>query len=189
MSSEARPSNFEIIYENYVFTFISKFTSAQDYQLVFLTSTKLIDSIKSTDPTDIKELIFARSKSECGFWRLCTALPENVGNNFYLEKGPQYTMSTFIIIEVQLYLDSILDDLPIDESPHQDKQFCQQNFSEIYEAINNRPRMINNELGITYITTIGLYDDEKNLVAVAKLSKPIKKTIEKEMVIKIRIRY
>ena len=111
MSSEARPSNFEIIYENYVFTFISKFTSAQDYQLVFLTSTKLIDSIKSTDPTDIKELIFARSKSECGFWRLCTALPENVGNNFYLEKGPQYTMSTFIIIELQLYLDSILDSL------------------------------------------------------------------------------
>ena len=52
-----------------------------------------------------------------------------------------------------------------------------------------KPRMINNELGITYITTIGLYDDEKNLVAVAKLSKPIKKTIEKEMVIKIRIRY
>lgn len=146
MSSEAtRPSNFEITYENYIFTFISKFTTVQDYQLVFLTSTKMIDSIKSTDPADIKELIFARSKSECGFWRLCTASPENVGNNFYLEKGPQYTMSSFIIIELQLYLDSILDDLPIDESPQEDKRFCQQNFFEIYDAINNRPRMIDND--------------------------------------------
>ena len=173
MSSEARPSNFEIIYENYVFTFISKFTSAQDYQLVFLTSTKLIDSIKSTDPTDIKELIFARSKSECGFWRLCTALPENVGNNFYLEKGPQYTMSTFIIIEVQLYLDSILDDLPIDESPHQDKQFCQQNFSEIYEAINNRPRMINNdEFGLDLNFNILTFRDEHLINTVSILPMP-----------------
>jgi hypothetical protein len=85
MSSESRTSNFEKIYENYIFTFISKFTSVQDYQLVFLISTKLIDSIKSTDPADIKELIFARSKSECGFWRLCIAEPGNVGNKFYLE--------------------------------------------------------------------------------------------------------
>lgn len=52
-----------------------------------------------------------------------------------------------------------------------------------------KPRLKNNDFGLTYITTIGLYDDEENLVAVAKLSRPIKKTIEKEMVIKIRIRY
>jgi hypothetical protein len=160
-SSETTASNFEIIYENYIFTFISKFTTVQDYQLVFLISTKLIDSIKSTDPVDIKELIFARSKSECGFWRLCIAKPESVGNNFYLEKGPQYTMSTFIIIELQLYLDSILDDLPIDESPHEDKRFCQQNFFEIYDAINNRPRMINNdEFGLDLNFNILKFRDE-----------------------------
>lgn len=52
-----------------------------------------------------------------------------------------------------------------------------------------KPKYRNNDFGLTYITTIGLYDEEENLVAVAKLSKPIKKTIEKEMVIKIRIRY
>jgi len=51
------------------------------------------------------------------------------------------------------------------------------------------PKYRNNDFGLTYITTIGLYDDEENLVAVAKLSRPIRKTIEKEMVIKIRIRY
>lgn len=52
-----------------------------------------------------------------------------------------------------------------------------------------KPKYRNNDFGLAYITTIGLYDDSENLVAVAKLSKPIKKTIEKEMVIKIRIRY
>lgn len=51
------------------------------------------------------------------------------------------------------------------------------------------PKYRNNDFGLTYITTIGLYDKDENLVAVAKLSKPIKKTIEREMVIKIRIRY
>jgi hypothetical protein len=162
MSSEARPSNFEITYENYIFTFISKFTTVQDYQLVFLTSTKLIDSIKSTDPADIKELIFARSKSECGFWRLCISEPGNVGNKFYLEKGPQYTMSTFIIIELQLYLDSILDDLPIDESPQEDKRFCQQNFFEIYDSINNRQRMIDNdEFGLNLNFNSLTFSDER----------------------------
>lgn len=161
MSSEARPSNFEITYENYIFTFISKFTTVQDYQLVFLTSTKLINSIKSTDPRDTKELIFARSKSECGFWRLCISEPGNVGNKFYLEKGPQYTMSTFIIIELQLYLDSILDDLPIDESPHEDKQFCQENSFEIYDAINDRPRMVEyDEFGLDLNFNILKFRDE-----------------------------
>jgi hypothetical protein len=162
MSSEARPSNFEITYENYMFTFISKFTSVQDYQLVFLTSTKLIDSIKSTDPADIKELIFARSKSECGFWRLCVSEPGNIGNKFHLEKGPQYTMSTFIIIELQLYLDSILDDLPVDESPHQDKQFCQENSFEIYDAINNKQRMIEyDEFGLNLNFNTLSFRDER----------------------------
>jgi hypothetical protein len=161
MSSEATPSNFEITYENYIFTFISKFTTVLDYQLVFLISTKLIDSIKSTDPADIKELIFARSKSECGFWRLCIAESGNVGNKFYLEKGPQYTMSTFIIIELQLYLDSILDDLPIDDSPHEDKKFCQENSFEIYDAINNRPRMIDNdEFGLNLNFNVLTFNDE-----------------------------
>ena len=46
----------------------------------------------------------------------------------------------------------------------------------------------NNYGGITYITSIGLYNENKDLVAVAKFSRPIKKTIDKDMVIKIRIR-
>jgi hypothetical protein len=41
----------------------------------------------------------------------------------------------------------------------------------------------------TYVTTIGLYDDFYNLLAVAKLNKPIAKTFDKELVIKIKIDY
>ncbi len=40
---------------------------------------------------------------------------------------------------------------------------------------------------LTYLTTIGLYDSYYNLVAVAKLSKPIKKSPNEELSIKIRI--
>lgn len=38
-----------------------------------------------------------------------------------------------------------------------------------------------------YITTIGLYNDSGDLLAVAKLSKPIKKTFSDELVIKIKL--
>ena len=40
---------------------------------------------------------------------------------------------------------------------------------------------------ITYITTVGLYDKNNELVAVGKLSKPIKKTMENEVLIDVRL--
>ena len=39
----------------------------------------------------------------------------------------------------------------------------------------------------TYITTIGLYNNDGDLLAVAKLSKPIKKTSSTELVIKVKL--
>ena len=39
----------------------------------------------------------------------------------------------------------------------------------------------------TFITSVGLYDDENNLVAVAKLSKPTQKSFQEEKLIKIRL--
>jgi hypothetical protein len=39
----------------------------------------------------------------------------------------------------------------------------------------------------TYITTVGLYNDRNELLAVAKLSNPISKTFDSEMLIKIKI--
>ena len=52
-----------------------------------------------------------------------------------------------------------------------------------------KPSLKNYGNGITYITTIGLYNENQELLAVAKLSRPIKKTENIELVIKIRIRY
>jgi hypothetical protein len=42
---------------------------------------------------------------------------------------------------------------------------------------------------ITYTTTIGLYNDENELLAVAKLSRPIQKSTDKEALIRIRLDY
>ncbi|WWT39514.1 hypothetical protein [Microcystis phage Mel-JY01] len=41
----------------------------------------------------------------------------------------------------------------------------------------------------SYITTVGLYDDEQQLLAVAKLSKPIPKSFDSEIIIKIKLDY
>lgn len=42
---------------------------------------------------------------------------------------------------------------------------------------------------VTYTTTIGLYNDQNDLLAVAKLSKPVRKTSNSEMIIKIKLDY
>ena len=42
---------------------------------------------------------------------------------------------------------------------------------------------------VTYITTVGLYNDERDLLAVAKLSKPVGKTSDSELIIKIKLDY
>lgn len=42
---------------------------------------------------------------------------------------------------------------------------------------------------VTYISTVGLYNSERELLAVAKLSKPIKKTSNSEVIIKIKLDY
>ena len=38
-----------------------------------------------------------------------------------------------------------------------------------------------------YITTVGLYDDTNELLAVAKVSKPIEKSFDKEVAIKVKL--
>jgi hypothetical protein len=39
----------------------------------------------------------------------------------------------------------------------------------------------------TYITTVGLYDDQQQLLAVAKLSKPLLKTFTRESLIRVKL--
>lgn len=42
---------------------------------------------------------------------------------------------------------------------------------------------------LTYVTTIGLYNDQNELLAVAKLSRPIQKSPEKEALVRVRLDY
>ncbi len=40
-----------------------------------------------------------------------------------------------------------------------------------------------------FITTVGLYDDANQLLAVSKLSKPILKSFAKELLVKVKLDY
>jgi hypothetical protein len=42
---------------------------------------------------------------------------------------------------------------------------------------------------VTYITSIGLYNDFNDLLAVAKISKPLKKEFGKEYLVKIKLEF
>ena len=42
---------------------------------------------------------------------------------------------------------------------------------------------------VTYVTSVGLYGPQKQLIAVAKLSEPIKKTPENEFTLRVRLDY
>jgi hypothetical protein len=53
------------------------------------------------------------------------------------------------------------------------------NGSVLYDSFINNPE--------TYITTIGLYNDNNELLAVAKLSKPLKKNFTKEMLVRVKL--
>jgi hypothetical protein len=59
--------------------------------------------------------------------------------------------------------------------------FFNQNNVLKYESMIMDPKV--------YITSIGLYDDSNNLVAVAKLSKPIQKSFDREVVVKVKLDY
>ena len=45
------------------------------------------------------------------------------------------------------------------------------------------------EAPITYITTVGLYSADNELLAVAKLSEPLKKTPETDLTLRVRLDY
>jgi len=50
-----------------------------------------------------------------------------------------------------------------------------------------KDKLKNNSNRFTYITTIGLYNNEDDLLAVAKLSRPIKKSSDTELVVKVKL--
>jgi hypothetical protein len=64
------------------------------------------------------------------------------------------------------------------------------NTTTVYDRTNYKIKeeLLDNGYNFSYITQIGLYNDYNELIAVAKLSKPIRKNKETELVIRVRIR-
>ena len=63
---------------------------------------------------------------------------------------------------------------------------------------SNNPTFFNPDTGVlvqsdfrndprVYITTVGLYNDENELLAVAKLSKPVRKSFDEELLLRVRL--
>ena len=52
-------------------------------------------------------------------------------------------------------------------------------------TVFTQPTMQNNPQ--VYITSVGLYDDKYNLVAIAKLSRPLLKSFDRELLIKVKL--
>jgi len=75
--------------------------------------------------------------------------------------------------------------------------FCRANHNDFNYSSN--PTYLNNskirvkdssiDQSVTYITTVGLYSADNELLAVAKLSEPLKKTPDNELTIRVRLDY
>ena len=48
---------------------------------------------------------------------------------------------------------------------------------------------VSEDAPVSYVTTVGLYADDNELLAVAKLSEPLKKTPSEEITLRVRLDY
>jgi hypothetical protein len=75
--------------------------------------------------------------------------------------------------------------------------FCRVNHNEFNYSSNPtylsgskiRVKTKTTDLPVSYITTVGLYSDNNELMAVSKLSEPLKKTPDNEFTIRVRLDY
>ena len=73
--------------------------------------------------------------------------------------------------------------------------FCRINHNEFNHSTNPtylngskiRVKTQSSDLPVSYITTVGLYNDNNELLATAKLSEPLKKTSDTEFTIRVRL--
>ena len=66
------------------------------------------------------------------------------------------------------------------------------NYSSNPTYLNNskiRVKNLSTDAPVSYITTVGLYSADNELLAVAKLSEPLKKTPETELTLRVRLDY
>ena len=75
--------------------------------------------------------------------------------------------------------------------------FCRANHNEFNYSANPtyldssqiRVKNTTSDNPVSYITTVGLYSSDNELLAVAKLSEPLRKTPETEYVLRVRLDY
>jgi len=75
--------------------------------------------------------------------------------------------------------------------------FCRANHNEFNYSSNPtylsrskiRVKSIASDEPVSYITTVGLYNNNNELLATAKLSEPLKKTPSNEFVLRVRLDY
>ena len=75
--------------------------------------------------------------------------------------------------------------------------FCRANHNEFNYSSNPtylsssqvRVKQVSSDEPISYITTVGLYNDNNELLATAKLSEPLKKSSDTEFTIRVRLDY
>ena len=75
--------------------------------------------------------------------------------------------------------------------------FCRANHNEFNYSANPtylsgskiRVKSETTDVPVSYITTVGLYNDRRELLAVAKLSEPLKKTPDSEFTLRVRLDY
>jgi len=81
-------------YNNITFTFLSRFEYKGRKFVQVKTKTK-----NENENENENEITFASSISEFGFWRICMMIDDSV-----LQKGIIYTMSSFIVLEIQFFI-------------------------------------------------------------------------------------
>ena len=75
--------------------------------------------------------------------------------------------------------------------------FCRINHNEFNYSTNPtylsgskiRVKTQSSDMPLAYITSVGLYNDSNELVAVAKLSEPLKKSNDNEFTLRVRLDY
>ena len=77
----------------------------------------------------------------------------------------------------------------VTDSPNADNEY---NYSSNPTYLNSSKLVVKNkssDMPVSYLTSVGLYSADNELLAVAKLSEPLKKTPTNELTLRVRLDY
>lgn len=121
------------------------------------------------------------------------------GNNFSGSSTVTQTIVSASINEIANQLRRRINNIQFNNTTELNSTiyFCRANHKEFnYSSnptyVNNSQIVVKNEAAdtpVSYVTTVGLYDSTNNLVAVAKLSEPLKKDSSTELTLRVRLDY